>query len=447
MASIPTTEQHAHDWEIDLDRLDNAARKAALERLTVEAPRLAANAPPDVNPGNLHAHSFHSFNCYNYSPARYALLAKRGQMENAGLVDFDVLAGLTEFHSFGRLLNLRTVVSLETRVYVPEFATRVINSPGEPGIAYHMATGFAALPEQAAARAFLAGLAQRSARRTRSVVERVNPYLDPVALDFDRDVRPLTPSGNVTERHLVLAYARLAAHRMAASALLDFWTQKLGPGLTLADLPESPKLLNLIRAKTMKQGGPGYVQPDPASFPTLADFNAFARASGAIPTVTWLDGTSVGEQAMEELCQLAAASGACALNIIPDRNFTPGVKDQKLQHLYDVMALAERLDWPVIAGTEMNSPGQRFVDQFESAELKPLVPAFQRGARILYAHTALQRAAGLGYLSPWAEQHFPRRADRNTFYAELGQRLTPATESKLSGLSLTAKPEHVMAAK
>ena len=424
-------------WETELDLLTAPARAAALARLNREADALAA-APSENRPGNLHGHTFHSFNCYGYSPARYALLARRYGMEIAGAVDFDVLDALEEFHSTGRRLNLRTVVSLESRVFVPEFATRAINSPGEPGIAYHMATGFAALPADPTARAFLQDLRDRSARRNRVMVERVNPMLAEAALDYERDVLPLTPGGNATERHLVLAYARKAAQ---LPNLLDFWTAKLGPGLTAADLPESPKLLNLIRAKTMKQGGPGYMKPDATTFPAMADFNRFALAAGAIPTVAWLDGTSDGEKAMEEFCRVAASSGAAALNIIPDRNFTPGVKDQKLQNLYDVMALAERLYWPVIAGTEMNSPGNKFVDNFASAELAPLVPAFQRGARILYAHTALQRAGGRGYLSAWSEKHLPRREDRNTFFEKLGQLLTPATESKLTG---TETPDELL---
>ena len=46
----------------------------------------------------------------------------------------------------------------------------------------------------------------------------------------------------------------------------------------------------LIRAKTMKKGGPGYVQPDKGSFPLLSEMNQFSIDSGAIPTITWLDG-------------------------------------------------------------------------------------------------------------------------------------------------------------
>lgn len=430
-------------WECELDRLDRSSRDHALAKLYSEAPRLASTLPPSIQPGNLHAHTFHSFNCYGYSPARYALMARRHGMEVAGIVDFDVLDAMDEFHGAGRLLNLKTVVSLETRAYVPEFSTRVINSPGEPGVAYHMAVGFARLPVDLNSLRFLSDLRERSRQRNHVMVAKVNAFLDPVQVDYATDVTPLTPNGNATERHLVLAYARKAARMLGAEELLAFWTIKLGAGLTSADLPETPKLLNLIRAKTMKQGGPGYVRPDASSFPAMADVNRFALACGAIPTVAWLDGTSAGEQAMDELCSVAAHSGACALNIIPDRNFTPGVKDQKLQNLYDVMALAERLHWPVIAGTEMNSPGQKFVDDFDSAELRPLVPAFQRGARILYAHTALQRAAGIGYVSPWAERHLPRREDRNTFFESLGHILTPATEGMLAGLDKSRTPESI----
>jgi hypothetical protein len=439
-----TPSNSSSDWEQQLDSLTPAQRQSALEAFRQQAPTLAQNATPAVLPGNLHSHTFFSYNCYGYSPSRYALLARRHGMEVAGIVDFDVLDGMEEFHRAGRLLNLRTVVSLETRVFVPEFETRVINSPGEPGVAYHMATGFSQPPSGDMLESFLYGLRQRSSQRNASIVERVNHLLPETAIDIKADVLPLTPGGNATERHLVLAYARKAAQVIRPDQLLAYWTGKLGPGLVATDLPESPNLLNLIRARTMKQGGPGYIKPDRSTFPAMADFNRFALAAGAIPTVAWLDGTSDGEQAMEEFCQVAGASGAAALNIIPDRNFTPGVKNQKLQNLYDVMALAERLHWPVIAGTEMNSPGQKFVDNFAAAELRPLIPAFQQGARILYAHTALQRAAGLGYLSSWAMQHLPRREDRNAFFNEVGQRLEPRRETTLAQLDHHLTPDAIL---
>ena len=91
---------------------------------------------------NLHCHTFFSYNSYGYSPSRFAWLAKKQGLAVAGIVDFDVLDGVEEFLDAAKKLNLKAVAGIETRVYVPQFSSRVINSPGEPGISYHMGVGF-----------------------------------------------------------------------------------------------------------------------------------------------------------------------------------------------------------------------------------------------------------------------------------------------------------------
>ena len=50
-------------------------------------------------------------------------------LEMGGIVDFDVLDGLEEFWDASRLLDLKGCVGIESRVFVPEFADREINSP------------------------------------------------------------------------------------------------------------------------------------------------------------------------------------------------------------------------------------------------------------------------------------------------------------------------------
>jgi hypothetical protein len=280
-----------------------------------------------------------------------------------------------------------------------------------------------------------------AAQRTRDLLARVNAFLRPVELDFEKEVAPLTPNGNATERHLCEAFERKAAQVFPdAAQLAAFWKEKLGEAA-----PAGVKLQNLIRAKTMKKGGVGYVQPGQGSFPLMADMNRFVLESGAIPTLAWLDGTTEGEKRMEELFEVGRASGVAALNIIPDRNYTPGVKDQKLQNLYDVVALAEKNHFPIIVGTEMNAAGNKFVDAFDTAELKPLGPVFLRGAHIVYAHSVLQRQSGLGYLSAWAKKHFASPAAKNNFYEQLGRELQPAMENRLSGLTLEATPAQILA--
>ena len=251
-------------------------------------------------------------------------------------------------------------------------------------------------------------------------------------LDYDQDVQPLTPNGNATERHICEAYAKKGD--------AEFWKEKLG------DCPNDPaRLQALIRSKTMKRGGAGYVQPDKGSFPLMAEMNRFVLESGAIPTLTWLDGTSEGEKAIEELFEVATSSGAAAINIIPDRNYTPGVKDIKVKNLYEVVAFAEERGLPVIVGTEMNAPGNKFVDSFETAELNPLVLVFLKGAHIVYAHSALQRESGMGYLSDWAKKNFQTVSAKNDFFEKLGRELAPALEGRLRGLPSGVTPESIFA--
>jgi hypothetical protein len=405
------------DLEKQLDSFDAAERREALAALCQLVQEGKVQLPPTGQEVNLHAHTFFSYNAYGYSPSKFAWLARQAGLAVAGVVDFDVLDAVEEFLEAGQLVGLKTCASLESRVYVPEFARRVINSPGEPGISYHMGAGFPSAGEHP----FLSAMRGAAAQRTRDLLARVSAYMRPVELDYEKDVLPLTPKGNATERHLCEAFERKAAQLFPdAERRAAFWKEKLGDAP-----PAGTKLQNLLRAKAMKKGGVGYVQPGEGSFPLMADMNRFVLAAGAIPTLTWLDGTSQGEQCLEELFAVAISSGAAALNIIPDRNYTPGVLDQKVKNLYAVVEMAQKHDFPIIVGTEMNAPGNKFVDSFQTAELAPLLPIFLRGAYILYAHTVLERRLTRGYLSDWAKETFPTVAAKNEFFAKLGRELAP----------------------
>ena len=423
------------ELEGKLDSFDFAERKEALLELCerVESGQIVL---PEANKGvNLHCHSFFSYNSYGYSPSKFAWLAKKSGLAAAGVVDFDVLDGLEEFLEACRMVGLRGCVGLETRVFVPEFAEKVINSPGEPGISYHMGIGFPRARVGAEQQEFLNGLRETAKRRNIDLTGRVNDYLSPVELDYDRNVLILTPSGNATERHICLAYARKAKEVLGTGEeLVRFWSEKLGVDSASLGLPEGQKLLDAIRAKTMKRGGVGYVEPDKGSFPLMADMNRFMEAAGGIPTMTWLDGTSEGEQAIEELVEVGMRTGAAAINIIPDRNYKPGVKDKKIENLYEVVELAEKLSLPIVVGTEMNSPGQKFVDGFETDELSPLLPIFLKGAYIVYGHSVLQRQCGLGYKSDWSKRNFGNTSEKNEFFEEVGRLLEPQQEDKAGDL-------------
>ncbi|THD49684.1 MAG: hypothetical protein E7774_00890 [Bradyrhizobium sp.] len=423
------------ELELQLDDFDRARRQEALAMLWQAALRGEITLPARSGSVNLHAHTFFSYNAYGYSPSKFAWLARKAGLLAAGIVDFDVLDGVDEFLEAGELIGLRTCASIESRVYVPEFATLVINSPGEPGVAYHMGVGF----PRATTHPFLSKMRSAAQTRTRGMIKRVNRFLDPVRIDFDRDVAPLSPNGNVTERHLCEAYERQAIAVFADPARrAKFWKERLG------DAPDdSAKLRALIRAKTMKKGGVGYVAPDKGSFPEIAQMNRFVIEAGAIPTIAWLDGLSDGERRMDEYIDTAMASGAAALNVIPDCNYTPGSPSDKAKNLHGVVSLAERRGFPVVAGTEMNTYGQKFVDSFDSTDLKPLAPTFARSAYIVYAHTVLRRELGVGYLGQWAEANFTSVATKNDFFFAVGRALQPGKDM-LVGADADASPRQLL---
>jgi len=416
---------HLAELEARLNDFDPQVRRTALQELAALAGEGAIPLPPEMEVANMHCHTFFSFNAYGYSPSALAWLARKHGFKLMGIVDFDVLDGVDEFLQACDLLGVRGSAGMETRVYIPEFSTREINSPGEPGIFYYMGIGFTSSQVPDAVAHVLTALKQRARRRNLDIIERVNDYLAPVTIDYEQDVLPLTPAGNPTERHIVMAYAIAAARMLPSPA--HFWAAKLGLRVeqTTELMGDVPAFHNLIRARLMKRGGVGYVLPSLDMFPTVEEVNELILACEALPCATWLDGTSEGEQAIEELLELLTGKGVVALNIIPDRNWNiadEGVKRVKLQNLYHVVRLAQELNLPLIVGTEMNSPGQKIIDDFDAPELQPVRQAFLDGAYFIYGHTLMQRTQGRGYQSRWAREHFPSRRQRNEFYIQAGRR-------------------------
>ena len=398
---------------------------------------------------NLHCHTFFSFNAYGYSPTALAWLAKQRGFKALGIVDFDVLDGVDEFLEACGRVAVRGSAGMETRVYIPEFSTREINSPGEPGIYYYMGIGFTSSQVPTDVALILGDMRSRAEQRNRVMVDRINAHLSPVTIDYDRDVIPLTPAGNATERHLLSAYVRAAADHFADP--VPFWAGKLNlpEEQVRAQITDVPTFQNTIRTKLMKRGGVGYTQPGPDTFPGLEEVNRLIVACGALPCATWLDGMSAGEQAMEELLELLIARGVAALNIIPDRNWNiadPELRRRKVKKLYEVVELAQKFDLPLNIGTEMNSHGQKLADDFDAPELVPLREPFLAGAYFIYGHTRMQRVLGLGYQSEWAKAQLPTRYERNDFYTRVGCLVSPdqAGTGKLQQFTSAHSPAEVL---
>jgi hypothetical protein len=353
-----------------------------------------------------------------------------------GIVDFDTLDGVDEFLDACDLVGLRGSAGVETRVFVPEFATREINSPGEPGVCYQMGVGFATGQPDDRAADILADLRQRSSDRVQDMLAHINAYLAPVTIDYALDVLPLTPKGNATERHVLAAYVT-AAERIFPEHVdrVRFWATKLGLEDTQVEtlMHDLPGFKNSVRARLMKRGGVGYISPDPNSFPVVEVFHEMIVRCGALPCFAWLDGTSEGERDIEELLASMIEGGTVAVNVIPDRNWNivdSDVKRVKVQNLYAFVRLAQDLDLPLNIGTEMNKRGLKLVDDLDVPELAPVRQAFLDGAHFVYGHTVMQRILGLGYQGEWARDHFPARRERNEFYTRVGYHVPPGKEGR-----------------
>jgi len=427
------------DLETQLNDFSPLKRAEALKALIAADVQL----PAQQEVVNLHCHTFFSFNAYGYSPMALAWLAKQKGYKALSIVDFDILDGVDEFLNTCELIDVRGSAGIETRVYLPQFSTRETNSPGEPGVYYHMGIGFTSSQVPADVAPILADMRARADQRNRAMVDRINAHLSPLTVDYDRDVLPFTPAGNATERHMLAAYAQAAANHFSDPA--PFWAEKLGLSeeQVRAQIDDAPKFQNTIRAKLMKRGGVGYAQPGADTFPNIDEVNRLIVACGALPCAAWLDGTTSGEQDIEELLELLIAKGAAALNIIPDRNWNisdPEARSIKVKKLYEVVELAQKFDLPLNIGTEMNSYGQRLADDFDAPELMPLRELFLDGAYFIFGHTIMQRALGLGYQSEWAKTHLPTRRERNAFFTQVGRLVSPDRADQLKQFTSAQSP-------
>jgi hypothetical protein len=405
-----------------LSDFNEPVRRAALQQLAA-----TARFPEPGSLFNMHCHSFFSYNADGWSPSRVAYECRNRGLSAAALCDFDVLDGLSEFHEAGRWLALRTAVHLETRAYVREQASVDISSPGEPGVAYIMGCGFTGIPAQGTAQAkTLAQLRQGAQERNLALIARVNATLPEIAIEYARDVLPLTPKGVATERHIIRAYctqARRAFPELSARAA--FWAPLLKCDVSAYSAIEAqvPKMEDLARNALAKRGGIGYIQPNDTTFPLADDFTRWVRACNAIPTIAWLDGTSGGEADCNHLLELMTDKGCAALNIIPDRNWN--VKNQqeashKQEKLDEVVRGCVKLNLPINIGTEMNKAGLPFVDDSTGTVLSRYASEFTQGMRIMVGQTLLGTYANAPYLGERAQAEFSDMKTRNAFYASVG---------------------------
>ncbi|MCM8765084.1 MAG: hypothetical protein NC830_06985, partial [Candidatus Omnitrophica bacterium] len=243
---------------------------------------------------NMHLHSFHSFNYKNWSPSRIIFEAYLTGLNHVGIVDFDTLEAIEETRLASMIFGVPALCGLESRVYIPSFGEKVINSPGEPGVYYINGFGFKSIPKKGSESARIYEKLHNIAEaRNKSIIKKLNEFLCPVTIDYEKDVLPLTPSKNPTERHIIKAYIEKTEKLELKSSDL-FWADiiKMDPVEVRRFKTERPgDFMEKIRSVLIKNGGPGYVKPDPDTFPTIYEFIKMTEECSGIVIGNWLDGT------------------------------------------------------------------------------------------------------------------------------------------------------------
>jgi hypothetical protein len=418
--------------EKTLNHLDVQIRREAILSIRKMIEEGALTPPPPQENCNLHVHTFFSYNAFGHSPSSLAWLARREGIKLMGIIDFDTLEGTEEFLWACEQLQVRGTVSLETRVYLPEFADLVITSKGHPGIAYYILSGFASGGLSAPAQTKYAEVKSYLTSRNLRIVQTLNNYLSPLAVDYAVDVVSLTAGETPTERHIMQAYYQSAINTLDNP--VTFWSAKLG--LDIAEVerlhPQPAVFRRIMREKLIKNGDIAYQTPGPVNYPTLEMVNELAHLTDSLPTLVWANGTYPAEREESTLLDYLWQNGLVGLNIVPDRsiNVPEADKDFRLKCLCEIVDLAAQFDLPIFIGTEMNQPGHAFVDDLNSPVLTPFKQTFMNGAYFLYGHTLLARHANLGYLSAWSQDQFTNRRSRIDFYTKAGFRLPNTTESR-----------------
>ncbi|HRR29652.1 MAG TPA: hypothetical protein P5270_09875, partial [Victivallales bacterium] len=383
------------------------------------------------------------------SPSRIAWEAKKVGLFSVGIVDFDVIDGMDEFIDAAELLSLRASVGVETRSFFAKFANFEMDSPGEPGVNYVMGVGFTQhFPDESVQAKKLTDYRENAKKRNLNLIKRINEKLKDIALSYEEDVIPLTPSGNATERHIITAYGNKALKKLGDKAFsyLSEILERKSDEIKNIFYSSRPGFDELLRSKLVKKGGIGYLQPSKETFPPMDEFLQWVKSCGAIPTEAWLDGTTNGEALGLKYIEASKAEGAMAINIIPDRNWN--IKDSqtqkiKLAKLKEIVDAANTLNMPIFIGTEMNKSGQPLYDDLDCNALRPFKQTFIRGASIAIGHSILARFAKLPYSADATDNIFKSTEEKNDFYEKVGK--LPPLNKKISENLSKFNPDEIFA--
>ena len=157
---------------------------------------------------NNHIHTTYSFSPYSPTAAVYA--ARMEGLCTAGIIDHDSISGAEEFLEAAEIIGIPVTIGMEARISMDgtRLEGRRTNNPDQVGVSYMT---IQSVPHDKINRLTEFFKPYQAARheRNRKMIAKINELVG-VALDYDRDVLPLSQAadnGGVTERHLMYALA------------------------------------------------------------------------------------------------------------------------------------------------------------------------------------------------------------------------------------------------
>ncbi len=360
---------------IDIKVLEKLNAPTKEERLNNLAAILPQTAFPPVVPEyiNNHIHTTYSFSPYSPTAAVYA--ARMEGLCTAGIIDHDSISGAREFLQAARMVDMPVTIGMECRVSMDgtRLEGRRTNNPDQVGVSYMTIQSVPHDKIDVLTEFFRPYQAARHARN-RKMVERINALLPELAMDYDRDVLPLSEAANnggVTERHLMYALAKKLTAQVGKGEAV---VRKLADmGVTLSAKQEAQMLdveypfyeydlLGILKSAFV----PKIFVDATDECPKLADMVKLCAEVDAYLCYAYLGdvGDSVTgdkkaqkfeDDYLEDVFECLKEEGVGAVTYMPTRN-TPA-------QLARLRGLCEQYGMFQISGEDINSPRQSFIIQ------------------------------------------------------------------------------------
>ncbi len=358
---------------IDIAILNKLNAPSKEERLANLAEVLKTTQfPPMVSQYiNNHIHTTYSFSPYSPTAAVYA--ARMEGLCTAGIIDHDSIFGAEEFLEAARMVGIPVTIGMEARISMDgtRLEGRRTNNPDQVGVSYMTIQGVPHDKINILTEFFKPYQAARHARN-RKMIEKINALLPGIALDYDKDVLPLSmakENGGVTERHLMYALAiKLVQQVGKGQAMVDKLAEM---GLKLSEKQTSQMmdtqypfyeydLLGILKSAFVPQ-----IFIDATDeCPKLPDMVKLCNEIDAFLCYAYLGdvGDSVTgdkkaqkfeDDYLEDVFECLKEEGVKSVTYMPTRN-TPA-QLERLRGLCDQYGMFQ------ISGEDINSPRQSFV--------------------------------------------------------------------------------------